>query len=517
MHKCMEVLKASEVRWNHAGRLWCGISSQASVRSDYSVTRDILYELACVGELPLPQPSLPSMKREREWEPPSSGNATKLTSGPMSQNDPPYRVFAASRRVREEPLSINQTQQLQTSLPRHEQSQATPPPSVLLQYLPLPPSQQAPSRSGSHSQMGPSESQQTTSTTSPFNHTDLNVFALPVYSSELGRIPLHEQMTFTAQAHLLQLQPQPLDPETYWYTASQPTSHADASGTTWSSSYGPHYPSASAHQQEPYSHHQHAPQGIPVHRFPSASEASSVAESPHGMDAAEVAPRLFFDAMGRRTGYTQQRTSRYGLGPMPSSLSGMGSGSMVSTPPQSSSGPSIENVYRRLGTETMPGGHYPHQHQTILRQQEQQPSSYPFVLDGDAVTVWSNAPTGFECVIFILLRGAILFTHPLPFLISTLDEWSTFLSNFSELTQGNVQDHSGGQSLHQHQHQRVPQQHEEQLLSYPFTSDSDMRSNAPTEFEWVFCPLLLFDSHHISHRFSPCADWTTGCQAYERQ
>jgi hypothetical protein len=208
-----------------------------------------------------------------------------------------------------------------------------------------------------------------------------------------------------------------------------------------------------------------------------------VAKGPYGMD---VATGMLFDAMGGRAGYTQQQTSTYGLGPMPSSFPGMGSGSMVSTPPQSSSGSSMEDVYRRIGMETMPdrpGGHYQHQHQTVPRQQEQQSSSYPFL------GVWSNAPTGFECVLFVLFSGCNLFHSSSPF-FSKLDEWSTFLSNIGESTQGNVQDHSGGQSLHQHQHQRVPQQHEEQPLSYPFTIGSDMRSNAPTEFECVICVLF---------------------------
>lgn len=30
VYRCMQVLKASEVRWNHAGRLWCAVSIQPS-------------------------------------------------------------------------------------------------------------------------------------------------------------------------------------------------------------------------------------------------------------------------------------------------------------------------------------------------------------------------------------------------------------------------------------------------------------------------------------------------------
>ena len=416
------------------------------------------------------------MKREREWDSPSSSNASQQSSSSISQNETPPRAIAGSRRVHKELSFINQTQQVHTHPPQHQQSQAAPSPSTMSQsHISLPPSQQAPSRRRSHSPIQPNESEQTTSTISPFNNTDLNVFALPVDSNDLGRLPLHGQMTFSAQAHPSQPQTHPpqRDPEIrYWYTASQPTSYVDASET--SSSYGPYYPPAPAPQQ-PYPHH-HAQQGISGGEFPSASEASSAVQRPYGMDAA------LFDNMGERAKYTQQRTSTYGLETMHSSFPGMASGSMVSTL-QSSSDSSVEDVYRGMGMETMPAGsasgHYQHQHQTTPLQQEQGVPSYPCVLDNDAVAVWSNAPTGFECGIFVLFsRGNLVYSSS-SFAIR-LNEWSTFLSNFGELTQDNVQDHSGGQYQHQHQHQAVPQQREQQPLSYPLIIDSDIRSNAPT-------------------------------------
>lgn len=352
------------------------------------------------------------MKREREWDSPSSSNASELTSSPMSQSETAPRVIAGSRRVRKEPSFINQTQQLQTPLPQHQQSQAAPPPSAMPQsHIPLPPSQQAPSRSRSHNHIRPSESQQTASTIPPFNNTDANVFALPVYSNDLGRLPLHGQMTFSAQAHLSH--PPQVDPETsYWYSASQSTSHADANGA--SSSYAPHYPPAPAPQQQPYPHH-HAPQGIPEREFLSASEANSAAQGPYGMDA-ELATGMLFDAM---LGRADQWTPTYGLGPMHSSMPSMGLGSTVSTPSQSSLGSSMQDVYRGMGVETMPdrsGGQYQHQHQGVPRQQEQQ-TSYPFVLDNDTGAIWSNAPTSVQCVTSILFRYTTLFNHPLPFFL----------------------------------------------------------------------------------------------------
>ncbi|KAG1905387.1 fungal-specific transcription factor domain-containing protein [Suillus fuscotomentosus] len=64
VHKCMSILKSCEKRWHTAGRLW-----------------DILYELASVGDLPLPQPS-PSggTKRERDSGSPMSAPSTTSPS-----------------------------------------------------------------------------------------------------------------------------------------------------------------------------------------------------------------------------------------------------------------------------------------------------------------------------------------------------------------------------------------------------------------------------------------------------
>ena len=123
---------------------------------------------------------------------------------------------------------------------------------------------------------------------------------------------------------------------------------------------------------------------------------------------------------------------------------------------------------------------------------------------------------GLGVLFLFFFRGATFFTHPLPF-FSQSDGSSTFLSNFGALMQGNVQDHSGGQPLRQHQHQRVPQQHEEQPLSYPFTIGSDMRSNDATEFECVICVLfccLILILYPIAFLLPQIGQ---RCHAYERQ
>jgi hypothetical protein len=81
---------------------------------------------------------------------------------------------------------------------------------------------------------------------------------------------------------------------------------------------------------------------------------------------------------------------------MDSSSVGMGSSSI---PPPSSSSSSIENVFRRMGTDMMPdrsGGHSSHQHQGLPPQQEQRALTYPFVIRNDEIAISPNAQTGFD-------------------------------------------------------------------------------------------------------------------------
>ncbi|KAG6908595.1 hypothetical protein DXG01_003998 [Tephrocybe rancida] len=68
VHKCMEYLRRCETRWASAGRLW-----------------DILYELAFVGELPLPKAGPPafSNKRDRDSDSPV-GSGVQGTNTPTS-------------------------------------------------------------------------------------------------------------------------------------------------------------------------------------------------------------------------------------------------------------------------------------------------------------------------------------------------------------------------------------------------------------------------------------------------
>ncbi|KAL0953207.1 hypothetical protein HGRIS_004462 [Hohenbuehelia grisea] len=135
VHKCMAVLKKSELRWITAGRLW-----------------DILVELASVGELPLPQPSpAPSNKREREEDSPVSSSAT------------PPRTLAP-----EKPRHVAGSRRVSGKEPAHSSFSSMAPPPQTTQPQPQ-----------------SSESSQ-------------SVF-LPVYSEELARLPLRGQLSFSGR------------------------------------------------------------------------------------------------------------------------------------------------------------------------------------------------------------------------------------------------------------------------------------------------------------------------------
>lgn len=411
VHKCMQILKLSETRWHGAGRLWCVISKLNRDCLNILLDRDILYNLASMGELPLPQRSPPSgTKRERESDVPLSAGAGGSPSNLLFQNEIP-RTIAGSRRVTKESPFIRPTERtpLHKRSPQRSQCEPLSSPERLFSFNTRPPQLHA---QPSHGQIRESpEPGQTISATPPFTNA-APMFALPVYSNELGSAPLDGEVTFSAHAHLSQPQVHPPQPDlqtNYWYTMpsntrpqdserSESASHAGPSGG--SSSHRLHYPPAPTPQHQPHSRRYHPTRGVPLGDFSSTSEMNSLTGGPYGMDTADVGAGSIFDPM--TTAYTQrQETSAYALGP---TVPEMGSSSVVSPSPRSSSGSSMENTYSGMAMDTMPNlseGQYQHQHQhqRVPQQHEQQSLSHPFT---DAGAIWSNVPTGFEYVKFVL-------------------------------------------------------------------------------------------------------------------
>lgn len=181
VHKCMAMLKLCEERWHSAGRLW-----------------DILAELTSVGDLPMPSgaspPSAgPSAKRAREdtTTPDSSTGSTpsSFVLPPIEENSASTsRNIASNKRVMAQASNMSQPQQ-QSSL---FSNAMFPPPSF------LPPT--------------PSASQE-----------QQRLFNLPMYSNELGSLPLHGLaagdfgMPTDLHRHMQQQQQQPA-----WFNTSVP-------------------------------------------------------------------------------------------------------------------------------------------------------------------------------------------------------------------------------------------------------------------------------------------------------
>jgi hypothetical protein len=315
------------------------VSKLISDRLYSSLSRDILYELTSVGELPLPQPSPPADPgREHESD-------TPFTSGselPWNQNEP---AMVPSILFPNEPSFISQKQRS----PKLQQS-----------IFNLSPNTGSPK------------------------------FSLPVYSNELGRLPLQ---SFGAQA------PNP-QPQTHSQQIHPWVNYLHAEGGEGSgpipfvgpgganSSYGPRHsgtlvPLLQQQQQ------QYTPQRIPTHGF-SAKSGTAMAQGPYGVDSS--AASMPFESMMETLSHTQLQTLAYGLTPTDFPRTSTGSNSM-------------ENVYSGMieDSDPMSAGRHStsHQHQGVPRQGE---LFYPFTVDNDAAAIWSNAPTGFECVIFVLLR-----------------------------------------------------------------------------------------------------------------
>ncbi|KAI1786446.1 fungal-specific transcription factor domain-containing protein [Ganoderma leucocontextum] len=175
VHKCMKMLRTLEPHWHTAGRLW-----------------DILYELASVGDLPLPQASpAPSNKRERDSDSPVSSGAISIASDSPSGSAvvavESYRAFAGSRRV---------------SKDRDGGSTLKDAPSLaaatFAQPLPRPPgARPSCASSGSEKQQAANGRGCAGGGAGGDAGAATPSFALPVHTDELGRLPLHPGFNVT--------------------------------------------------------------------------------------------------------------------------------------------------------------------------------------------------------------------------------------------------------------------------------------------------------------------------------
>jgi hypothetical protein len=174
VHKCMAVLQAAEERWHAAGRLW-----------------DLLYELASVGDLPLPQPTQFSAKRERDSDSPVSmqSSASTSTSGrpPKAPQQQQQQQQQPAQRVSVSPPTSNLGTPYVDTLYTHPSDAFGPPPADI---LPPPSAQPPPAQSFAYAH-------------------------LPTHSDELGRVHVFQ----SAETWLA---PQPHAPHRHQQQQQQP-------------------------------------------------------------------------------------------------------------------------------------------------------------------------------------------------------------------------------------------------------------------------------------------------------
>lgn len=254
------------------------------------LVRDILYELASVGDLPLPQPSPQGTKRERDSDspPPASRPASTPKECP--------RTTAGTRRISREIYAHPQSQQ-------HRQQP--------------PPSQPPPS------------------------------YNLPVYSNDLGRIPLHGQVTF-------QMAGSP--------TASTSSGSMQSPNMWFSSSNGIQQPSNPP------------PAPMNGHNFA------------HG-DTYAI-DNLFLDQMSSPFGAFSPQQTHHSAGHGHSHSHGHGNGNGNQS--------TATELQAFVDATSAAGGVQP-----LIMQTD--PAM--FDVDPDTIAMWSSAPTGFGCVVsvFVLL------------------------------------------------------------------------------------------------------------------
>ncbi|PFH50026.1 hypothetical protein AMATHDRAFT_75846 [Amanita thiersii Skay4041] len=282
VYKCMQVLQLCEQRWHSCGRLW-----------------DILYELASVGELPLPQSSPPATnKRERGSDSPSGGSP----SGGITETPEAPRTIAGSKRVSQ----------------HFHQQQSEHPPSLR--------KDQATQR----------------------QH---QVYELPVYSDELGRLPLHGQVNFTLNGQSSSASIGNMEPSSHH--------HASIPSNYW---FVP-APPMHVHQQQYSQMHQHN----------GGREHLGELDNKSG---------ITYDPMAAAVAAAMEFSHGQGTHPLVQGVSGSAAG----MDPLSLGGPDLHMHHpAQMLMGSHPNSHHP-------------PRSHPpeGLIDNDTIAMWSNAPTGFE-------------------------------------------------------------------------------------------------------------------------
>ena len=353
--------------------------------------------------MPLPSPQ-PTNKRERDSDSPKS--AASNEPSPKEQQDVP-RTIAGTRRLNKDARGTAAQQATSQKLPSQ--------PSVAL----FPRSQQPnPQASSAMEACLTSAFKPSTMTSARSSQTE--VFDLPVYSNDLGRLPLHGGVSFSAATHHTshsqsQSQPHtqapPQSSSGFWYGApsnnngvqdrhasdgnSGPRSSSSASSMSHHVGHS-HRPSQS--MAPPQSHSQ-------TPEYPHMSEMSHMTPT-YGVQPSPVTSGIMLDNVAASLAYTNPHSSFFdGIGSMGDSGALQPSAALHST---------FHRVFPS-SMDTRVDGDPTYRYQS--QPQESQPQLSPMVggptsstmnyglVDNDTIAMWSNAPTSFECVFCFIMSS----------------------------------------------------------------------------------------------------------------
>ena len=322
----------------------------------------------------------------------------------IHQEDGP-RVIAGSRRINKDLTSSNQSMRAGPSQHQPNQQQQMHPTQ-------LPTSSTTTSRQ-------PTQRPMTSVPPTP-------TYALPVYSDELGRLPLHGQVDFSTQAYY--------DQANYWYQGVPDNRGIDSSPNS-DHSVPPnpvsHHSNRRQHQQVPDHHHVQSSHITNTYSN-NTTEANAITQG-FSLDPTVGTGNMMFDPVP----LTYLPPATYGgvtpsidIGPPQNSIGGGGgpshSGfrgiSMALRGDRGGGGSSSSALDQRQESSQLPShleqphhqhhqhhtqgprehdvhGNQHHHHEQQQQQHQQQPMGMGYsYLDKDSMSMWPTAPTGFEYV-----------------------------------------------------------------------------------------------------------------------
>jgi hypothetical protein len=361
--------------------------------------RDILYELTCMGDLPLPQPSPPANKRERDSEVPMASLSPPKDDSP-SPSDVPRNTSGLQRVTRHAPIPMRHLPlpQETRSAAQEDQSQT----QDQLRLLPPPPPLSQAHR--------PLHAQRSSDGLQPPQPSEC--YRLPMYSNELATLPPQGKFSMTGQS------PLNYQSHSYWYP---PTELASGSGSpttnVTSAIIGNSDTSSSSTFSYPYpivTETKSSTQGYGV----IGGEAGSLVDrtGSSAMYNLSVPHNYYPGALDSDTGSyvapTRSNRNSY-VGSSSPSGGSYAAPAMSSTASHANSGLPVNTMGMYRGQSLGGGGMvYAPQgsHLTLVdKYAEQRQTPY---IDPDLMSTWSTVPTGFAYVFFFSYQGQKLTFTP---------------------------------------------------------------------------------------------------------